>query len=75
MEDDGVEGSVKRLVGECFVDTSADDATAFVAAALAEERATKERLEAELKTIAATQDVLKKRLYARFGRSINLEDK
>ena len=39
------------------------------------EKAAKEALVASISAIVVQQDALKKKLYARFGRSINLEDK
>jgi prefoldin subunit 4 len=68
-------GVMKLLIGEAFVDVSGDEARDFVTRVLAEDKAVKEALDAELAQLLQRQEVLKKKLYGRFGRAINLEER
>ena len=74
LADESEPGAFKLKVGECFVESDSSAAVAFVAAALEADRATRDKAAAELAVVAARQDVLKAKLYSRFGKSINLED-
>ena len=74
LADEGEPGAFKLRVGECFVESDCSTAVTFIAAALEADRAVRDKAAAELATVAARQDVLKARLYSRFGKSINLED-
>lgn len=67
-------GAFKLSVGECLVDTDGDAAGVFVAAALEADKAARDAGAARLAALVARQDALKAKLYARFGKSINLED-
>ncbi len=67
-------GAFKLQVGECFVDSDSDAAGAYIAAALEKDKGARDAGAAELASIAARQAALKAKLYARFGKSINLED-
>ena len=61
-------------VGECFIDCAPSEAGEHVARELESAKAAKGALEAELKAAEARMGALKKVLYARFGKSINLEE-
>ena len=74
LADESVEGSIKVQVGDCFVDMDGATAAETVSAALAAEKARKARLEEALRALSGTQEALKKKLYARFGSSISLDD-
>jgi prefoldin subunit 4 len=69
-DDDAV---VMILTGEAFLETSEDDAVQFCEQQVAELQADDDKLQAEEAAILAEQDELKKVLYGRFGKSINLE--
>ena len=73
-EGGGAGGAVKLMVGECFVDATGDEATAWVQRELATAQERKKALEAEMKAVEARLGALKKALYARFGKNINLEE-
>jgi len=74
LADESVEGSVKAMVGDSFVDIDSMSATEIVEKALSKERGLKSKLEEEIRVLSARQDSLKKKLYARFGSSISLDD-
>jgi chaperonin cofactor prefoldin len=74
MVDESIPGSTKLMIGESFIDVDSSEATEFVNKELAAAKANKEKYEAQLATIIARQAELKKALYARFGKSINLEE-
>ena len=64
---------VLLLTGEAFFETPEDEATEFCEAAVETLQAKVEALAAEEERIVAQQEELKKALYGRFGKSINLE--
>ena len=66
---------VLLLQGETFFESTEDEATAFCEAAVDKLQSKVLELEKEHETVLAQQDELKKILYGRFGKSINLEDK
>ena len=74
LADDAEPGAFKLQVGECFIDSDAEAAGAFVSSALDADKAARERGAAELARVTARLGELKASLYARFGKSINLED-
>ena len=62
------------LVGESFFDTTEDDATAFCETDVERLQGELDKLETEEESIVEGQGKLKKLLYARFGKSIQLEE-
>lgn len=66
---------VLLLIGESFFDTTEDDATEFCEEEVERMQSQLESLEQEESDILEQQAELKKVLYARFGKSIQLEDK
>jgi prefoldin subunit 4 len=64
---------VMILTGEAFLETTEDDAVQFCEQQVAELQADDDQLQAEEAAIVAEKDELKKILYGRFGKSINLE--
>mmetsp|Transcript_11220 Transcript_11220/g.32287 ORF Transcript_11220/g.32287 Transcript_11220/m.32287 type:complete len:129 (-) Transcript_11220:3617-4003(-) len=66
---------VMLLVGESFFETSEDDATEYVESEVERLQALVDTLEEEEASIVKKQDGLKKILYGRFGKSIQLEEK
>lgn len=68
------DGATKLLVGEAFVDVDAGAALASVQAGVAADRAALAAAAAAVEAVEARQAVLKRELYARFGRNINLEE-
>lgn len=66
---------VLLLIGESFFDTTEDDATEFCEEEVERMQGQLEALEKEEAGILEKQAGLKKDLYARFGKSIQLEDK
>lgn len=64
---------VKFQVGEVYVDVSSEEAEKLVAGLTAENAANVARLEAEKASVLDQMGALKVQLYAKFGRSINLE--
>jgi prefoldin subunit 4 len=66
---------VMLLIGESFFDTSEEEATEFCEAEVERMSETLETLNKEEETILEEQSELKKILYGRFGKSIQLEDK
>ena len=67
--------NVMLLIGESFFETSEEDATEFCEAEVERMSETLETLSKEEETILEEQAALKKVLYGRFGKSIQLEDK
>ena len=67
------EDSVKFQVGEVYVDVSTEEAEKLVAQLVEEMAGNVTRLETEKKSILDKMNGLKVQLYAKFGRSINLE--
>jgi prefoldin subunit 4 len=74
LADESVPGAIKVQFGDCFVDSDGAAANEVVSAALASEREQKAKLEEALRALNAKQEALKKKLYARFGSSISLDD-
>eukprot|EP00526_Cylindrotheca_closterium_P020094 CAMPEP_0113647026 /NCGR_PEP_ID=MMETSP0017_2-20120614/24870_1 /TAXON_ID=2856 /ORGANISM="Cylindrotheca closterium" /LENGTH=129 /DNA_ID=CAMNT_0000559013 /DNA_START=62 /DNA_END=451 /DNA_ORIENTATION=- /assembly_acc=CAM_ASM_000147 len=66
---------VLLLIGESFFDTTEEDATEFCEEEVERMQGQLESLEKEEGEILEKQTGLKKALYARFGKSIQLEDK
>ena len=66
---------VMLLVGESFFETNEDDATEFCESEVERMQELLNTLEEEETTIVGEQDGLKKLLYGRFGKSIQLEEK
>ena len=66
---------VLLLIGESFFDTTEDDATEFCEEEVERMQGQLESLDKEESGILEKQAELKKVLYARFGKSIQLEDK
>ena len=74
-DEDAPPGAFKLALGTgLFLDVSAAAAGAAVEARRARDDAAVAEAQAELRAIAARQADLKAALYAKFGRSINLED-
>ena len=61
------------LQGETFFETNEDDATEFCEARIEQLQKQLDRLKEEDENIISQQADLKKLLYGRFGKSINLE--
>jgi len=74
LADEGDAGAFKLRVGEAFIDADGAAAAEWIGAALAADKAARAAAAAALAAVAARQDALKAKLYARFGKSINLED-
>lgn len=74
LVDESQEGATKLLIGETFVDVDSSKALEFIQQAQADDKAALERARAELKACLDRMAGLKKSLYARFGRNINLEE-
>ena len=66
---------VLLLIGESFFDTTEEDATEFCEEEVERMQGQLESLEKEEGEILGKQADLKKALYARFGKSIQLEEK
>ncbi len=66
---------VMLLIGESFFDTSEEDATEYCEAEVERLQAKIDDLQSEEDTILEEQAKLKKVLYGRFGKSIQLEEK
>lgn len=73
MSSDG--DDVMLLVGESFFDTSEEDATEYCEAEVERMTELLEKFDEEEATILEEQAELKKILYGRFGKSIQLEEK
>ncbi|OQR97630.1 hypothetical protein ACHHYP_10177 [Achlya hypogyna] len=67
--------NVQLFIGESFVQVSEEYAQEYLEAQTEKTQDKIKKLEAEEATLEARQSALKKVLYARFGTSINLEDK
>lgn len=67
--------SVMLLIGESFFDTTEDDATEFCEQEVERMQGILEKFTEEEAEILEKQADLKKTLYARFGKSIQLEEK
>lgn len=65
--------SIMILQGETFFETNEDDATAFCEARIEKLQKQLNKLNEEDQDILSQQSELKKLLYGRFGKSINLE--
>lgn len=61
-------------VGESFFDTTEEEATGFCESEVERLQKELDDLETEEETIVVEQNKLKKILYGRFGKSIQLED-
>jgi prefoldin subunit 4 len=72
-DDDDNTTPVMILTGEAFLETTEDDAVQYCEQQVAELQADDDLLQAEEAAIGAEKDALKKVLYGRFGKSINLE--
>lgn len=66
---------VMLFLGEAFFEASEEEATEFCETAVEKNQNKIDALEEEEADIVQQQDVLKKLLYGRFGKSIQLEDK
>lgn len=66
---------VMLLIGESFFDTTEDDATEYCETEVERLQAKIDVLDSEQETILEEQAKLKKILYGRFGKSIQLEEK
>ena len=66
---------VMLLIGESFFDTTEEDATEYCEAEVERVQAKIDDLQSEEDTILEEQAQLKKLLYGRFGKSIQLEEK
>lgn len=69
-----MEGEVKVLIGETFIQLSEDQALARIEVNLRRQAEEKERLQGLVDQIDAERQTLKSHLYARFGTNINLEE-
>lgn len=65
---------VMLMLGDAFFESSEEDATEFCEAEVEKYQAVVDKLEEEETEILEEQEKLKKILYTRFGKSINLED-
>lgn len=63
------------LIGESFFETSEEDATTYCESEVERMSDILEKLDEEESTIVTEQAELKKILYGRFGKSIQLEEK
>jgi prefoldin subunit 4 len=66
---------VMLLIGESFFDTTEDLATEYCEEEVERMQGLLDKLAAEEDTIVEKQVILKERLYGRFGKSIQLEEK
>ena len=66
---------VMLLLGEAFLEVSENEATEYCEKQVDELQARVDKLQSEQAEITAEQAKLKSILYARFGNSINLEEK
>lgn len=66
---------VMLRLGEAMFEATEDEATEFCEAEVERHQATLDKLSEEESDILERQAVLKKSLYGRFGKSINLEEK
>jgi prefoldin subunit 4 len=65
---------VMLLVGEAFFDTTEEEATEFCEGEVERFQADLDKLETEEEAIVEEQNNLKKDLYGRFGKSIQLDE-
>lgn len=65
---------VMIMLDEAFFESSEEDATELCEEQLEKFQTTRETLDEEESSILEQQSVLKKELYGRFGKSIQLED-
>jgi prefoldin subunit 4 len=66
---------VMLFMGEAFLEATEEEATEFCEAQVELQQAKMDALNEEETNIIEQQEVLKKELYGRFGKSIQLEDK
>ena len=66
-------GAFKLVVGECYVDTDGDAASALISSMLERDKGARDAAASKLAAIGARQEALKTKLYARFGKSISAE--
>lgn len=71
---DGENTTVMIMGGEAFFETTEDDAVQFCEARVEKLQSTVDQLQQEEEEIETQQTELKKILYSRFGKSINLEE-
>jgi prefoldin subunit 4 len=71
----GSGSTVMLRLGDALFESSEEDATEFCEAEVERHQATLDKLEKEEGRILERQGALKKVLYGRFGKSINLEEK
>ena len=71
----GEDGALKLFMGESMVSVGEDAATAYVEQVKAEKTAEVEEKQAALMKMVTQMQELKTQLYAKFGDSINLEEK
>ncbi len=64
----------RLLIGEAFVDCDSQAALEYINNALDADKALRDQLSADMKALDTRLGELKTVLYARFGKSINLED-
>ena len=74
LADESKVGCIKMQVGDCFIDSDAGAAGEVVTAALVTEKQSKAGMEESLAALVSRQENLKRKLYARFGTSISLDD-
>jgi len=74
MVDDSTPGATKLMIGESFLDVDTDTASNYITTETTKLKTLLTKYETELKNIETRQNELKKSLYARFGKSINLEE-
>lgn len=67
--------NVMLFLGEAFLEATEEEATEFCEAQVEEQQQKLDALEQEESAILEQQGELKKILYGRFGKSIQLEDK
>ena len=67
--------NVMLFIGESFFDTTEEEATEYCESEVERMQAQLEELETEEEEIVQSQAELKKVLYSRFGKSIQLEEK
>lgn len=70
----GDDDKVLLFMGGAFFETSEDEATAHCEETVEQYQEKIEKLESEEAELVEKQDALKKVLYARFGKSIQLEE-
>ena len=73
VEDDSEEG-VRFTLGDCYVPTDGDAAQEILEALTEEATAKKNELEKEVQALEREQEIRKEELYAKLGKSIQLEN-